>query len=124
VVDSDGDAHEPASRRIRRLHTLLLSLLTGLGEPVPLDEWSTLWLDPTADTGFAPSAARWQAERLASRAKQTGATVALTLMMMAGAEPGEESGMVVSSAIEGLERVGLDTEARGIALEAAIAAGL
>jgi len=124
AVDGDGDTHEPPARHIKRLQTLLLSLLTALGEPVPLDEWSTLWIDPTGDAGFAPSAARWQAARLAMRDKQTGATVALALMMLAGAEPGEESAMAVSSAVESLQRVGLDSEAHLIAVEAAVAAGL
>ncbi len=124
ALDGEGDTHEPPNRRVKRLHTRLLSLLTALGEPVSLEEWSPLWLDPTGDAGFVPSASRWQGERLASRNQQSGATVALALMMLAGAEPGEESAMTVSSAIEGLMRVGLEAEARQIALEAAVAAGL
>lgn len=124
VVDSDDDAHEPVVHRTKRLQTKLLSLLTALGEPVSLAEWSNLWSDSNADPGFTPTASRWQAERVAARNHQSGATVALALMMLSGADPGEESEIALSSAVEGLHKVGLDTEAREIAVESAVAAGL
>ena len=71
-----------------------------------------------------PSAALWTDQLQAAQAKRLGETVLTTLILArAGDRLGTEP-VVLARAVAGLKAVGLDAEARAIALEAALAAGI
>ncbi|HJU17708.1 MAG TPA: hypothetical protein VJ770_14725, partial [Stellaceae bacterium] len=101
---------------------LRIALLSALGRPVPARLWLLLpaaaW--NTAAVPRAPVAAQLVLAS-AAPAKRVGETVLAALALAAS---GESDPVLLHAAIGGIERVGLDADARRFAVEAALAAGL
>jgi hypothetical protein len=101
---------------------LRIALRAAFDRPVPAQEWSRLpagsWTSPgPPDAPVAP----WLVLLTAVPAKRVGETV-LASLMIAGAK--ERSPVALCAAIGGLDRVGLAADARRLAVDAALAAGL
>ena len=71
-----------------------------------------------------PDVAVWTRQQEAANGKRTGETVLLTLLLARAGDHLSGEPIVLSRAIGGLKAVGLDGEARALALEAALAAGI
>jgi hypothetical protein len=108
--------------RDKKQASLMLALLTSLGLTFSSDDVSPL-LDGAHEASL-PSAALWMDQLEASTAKRIGETV-LTSVILArdGAQLAREP-IVLSRVISGLKTAGLEDDARALALEAAIDAGL
>ena len=103
---------------------LLYSLLESFGHAVPGDAWTPLY-GRAGTTGAAlPVAAVWHGLRAAAAAGRVGETILHVLIILGEEGPARISPTVLQEAIAALRQVGLDADARAVAVEAVIAAGL
>ncbi|HZT18721.1 MAG TPA: hypothetical protein VFA23_04915 [Dongiaceae bacterium] len=113
-----GGNSEPALR--------LLAVFDGLGEPMA-GGWSMIG-DPAARDLAAPAPAPDPAVLFnladAAAGKRTGETVLLAIYALGPAGPARCDPISLSRAIAALRQIGLDSEARAIALEALVASGV
>jgi hypothetical protein len=104
---------------------VLVALSAALGQPVPPADWIGLpeasWTDAGASS---PPPAAWLELAEAAHAKRVGETVPSAVMVAAPTGALPTNPVVLFTAVSGLKRVGLDGDARRLAVEAALAAGL
>ncbi len=108
----------------RRHAALLYTLFESLGEPVPTPLWDALLDGPQRVTVAMPRPALWQRLAGAVDAMRVGETVLLSLLALGEGGPAEANPVVLRRVLLSLRGVGLETTARRIALEAAVAAGI
>lgn len=119
------DVKESAIRRVARQESRLLTLLQATGDQIPNEQWAALWSSlPAEDTGTATATARWQALSTAADAHRVGETVALILLSTGGKSLAQVSDATLDRALSALRGLGMDSDARRLAVEAAVAAGL
>jgi hypothetical protein len=112
------------SDRIRDRAEMLFSLFDGLGEPIPDGLWEMLLDGPERATVAMPRAALWFRLQTAAAASRTGETVLLSLLALGEGGPTQADPVVMRQVLIGLRGVGLEKDARLLAVEAAVAAGL
>jgi hypothetical protein len=103
--------------------TLLLALLEGLDRAAPDEAWDGLarvQIDPAANL---PSPAVLRRLEVASATERRGAAVLATLITFGDEGPAGCHPIVVGMAIAGMRYIGLQTEARGLALDAIVGNG-
>jgi hypothetical protein len=71
-----------------------------------------------------PNAALLYALDEASEARRIGETVLLSLIVLGEQGPGESHAYALSTVLTALGRIGLESEARALAIEAALASGI
>jgi hypothetical protein len=101
---------------------LLVSLAAALGEP--LGGIDSAGLLRAAHQGMLPNGALWLDQQQAAKAGRIGETVLTTLLLASAGDRLSGEPIVLAHAIAGLEAVGLDADARAIAVEAALDAGI
>jgi hypothetical protein len=101
---------------------LLETLLTALGESVNSTDLGLL-VQP-AHQATLPNGALWLSQQQAAAAGRLGETVLTTLLIATVGERLSAEPTVIARAVSGLKAVGLDSDARALALEAALTAGL
>lgn len=101
---------------------LLLSLAAALGEPVDAIDLAGL-LEPP-HRGVLPNGALWRDQQQAAKAGRVGEAVLTTLLIASADGRLSSEPIVLAHAISGLEAVGLDADARALAVEAALDAGI
>lgn len=107
-----------------RRHTMVLGLLQALGEPVSSADWLTPLTDATVDATPVPDAAILRALDMAAAHGRVGETVALSLIALGNEGPARVHPEALFRAVAALKRVGLEPEAKALALEAMAAAGV
>ena len=112
------------SDRIRDRAEMLFSLFDGLGEPIPDGLWEVLLDGPERTTVAMPRAAIWYRLQTAAAASRIGETVLLCLLALGEGGPTQADPVVMRQVLVGLRGVGLEADARLLAVEAAVAAGL
>ncbi|MBM3488801.1 MAG: hypothetical protein FJX67_19575 [Alphaproteobacteria bacterium] len=109
--------------RVRRV-VVVYGVLDALEKPVGPQRWLDLVRHGgAAATGAFPDAARLYALRQAADEVRVGETVLFALLALGPAGPAAMHPFALTTALAALAAVGLDDEARALALEAAIAAG-
>jgi hypothetical protein len=98
----------------------LLAIFEGLGEP-SVGSW--ILIDPEPAGAGTPDSGLWFNLGDAASKRRIGETVLLTLHALGDGGPGGANSIMLSRSISSLRLIGLDTEARALAIEAAIAAG-
>ncbi len=116
LKQSDGEA-------TRAQMAMLFTLFDALGQTVPADAWDGLVKGAAPAQTVMPDPAVWSALGRAAADKRRGAAVALALIALGQAGPAKASPMTLAAVIGALRQVGLDGDARAIALEAAAPAG-
>jgi len=116
------DAVAAAAGRDRKQATMLLSVMKALDLPVAPADWAAL-IGPAAP-GTLPNAAVWLDQQDAAAGKRVGETVLTTLILARDGDHLSTEPVVVARAVTGLKAVGLEADARALALEAALGAGL
>ncbi|HLN25769.1 MAG TPA: antifreeze protein [Patescibacteria group bacterium] len=109
--------------QIRR-GAVCLSLLSAFGEKIPSEEWLPLYDGPLLVTSLHPRPALWNGLRVATEDLRLGETVLLSLASLG--EPGltQSDPSDLYRVVSGLRLLGLDADARALAVEAAIANGV
>ena len=118
-----NDLNKAQPKAARATATMVYSLLESLGKQVSGAAWSKLVGRPGARATQAPDAALWKALGDASENGRVGETVLYALIALGAGGEDARSPISVGAVVGALRKVGLEAEARGIALEAAIAAG-
>jgi len=116
------DAVVAVGKRDAAQGTLMLSLLPELGTAVTPGDWAPLIGAPHG--AAMPDFAVWTRQQEAATGKRVGETVLMTLLLARAGDHLSGEPIVLSRAVAGLEAVGLESEARAVALEAALAAGI
>jgi hypothetical protein len=109
----------------------LVAVFEGLGEPIGAS-WSMIGQRDPANAGArangpnaaAPDPALWFNLGDAAHGHRIGETVLLALYALGEGGPARANPILLSRAIDSLRQIGLDAEARAIATEAAVAAGV
>ncbi len=101
----------------------LFALLDGVGAPVPGPVWSQELRPPLQRSMSVPAGALWRGLDRAAAARRLGETVLFALHMLNGA-PAAAHPEVLAASLRALRAVGLDQEARQIAVATAIAMDL
>jgi hypothetical protein len=99
------------------------ALLNAVGEPVTPADWATLIVLPPAAGAPMPNAALWLAGRDAVAAHRMGEGLLDALVMAQSGGRLSNEPIVLAEAVTRLGALGLEAEARHLALEAALAAG-
>ncbi len=108
---------------LNRGQTLLRAVFQALGERDPLS-WGQIAAEGEVANRIAPNAALLYALDEASESRRIGETVLLALIVLGAEGPGESHAYALSAALTALTRVGLEAEARALAIEAALASGI
>lgn len=103
---------------------LLYNLLEALGDELPDRQWESLLAGPPQRTTVMPRPVIWRSLKNAAALGRIGETVLLSLVALGQAGPTQADPTVLRAVIESLRAVGLDDEARALAVEAAVAAGI
>jgi hypothetical protein len=101
----------------------LLALLEGIGVPVPETAWQRLLAAPDPGSAPAPAAPLWRALEDAAADRHLGETVLLALYMLGG-QPQAAHPEALAAGLRALRSVGLNQEARAIAMATALQMGL
>ena len=118
-------AWAPATEPVRQsLGGVLLTVLEALGDEVPAADWDALLTVGGIETEAMPTAAVWRGLAQASADERTGATVALALIALGEGGPVSAHSAALGAVITALRRIGLESDARALALEATLAKGL
>jgi hypothetical protein len=104
--------------------TLLYNLLEALGDKVPSDRWENLLDGPSRLTAVMPRSALWEILNKATEGVKRAETVLVALLVLGELGPNQINPIVLRQIIISLESVGLSSEARSLALEAAIVGGI
>lgn len=101
---------------------LLVALFSALGDKLNSFDFTRL-LQP-AHEGTMPDTALWLDQRQAVASARLGETVLTSLLLASAGDRLTSEPIVLARVVSGLEAVGLDADARALAVEAAIAAGI
>lgn len=103
---------------------LLYNLLEALGDTVPDRHWGPLLAGPPQIATVIPRPALWRGLAVAANNGRVGETVLLSLLTLGQAGPNQANPTVIRRVIMALRAVGLEADARALAIETAIAAGI
>lgn len=103
---------------------MMFSLFESLGRSISPEMWASLVGVTPVVNGDTPDAAMRFALRHASESKRVGETVLMSLLTLGDKSIADANPLTITTVITALRRVGLEAEARALALEAAIGAGL
>ena len=103
----------------------LLNLLAAVGDPVRAEDWrAVLAVPPAPSAASPPPPALWQGLTLAAREGRSGEVTAFGLAALGEAGPHAGSPVTLAKVIESLMMTGREADARALAVEAALVAGL
>jgi hypothetical protein len=106
----------------QRQADLLVGLASALGMPLNGVDFGTLLR--STHSGTLPNGALWLDQQQAAKARRLGETVLTTILLASAGDHLSPEPLVLAQAITGLEAVGLDADARALAVEAALDAGI
>ena len=113
---------ERSAARAPKQAALVLSMLDALDEPVPQRLWNRL-RDAGLQRSALPPAKIWEGMLAAAAEGRRGETV-LYALTAAGGEDALKNPAIMHGVIRALRQIGLEADARALAVEAAIVAGV
>ena len=108
----------------RRATVLALSLLEAMGVEAGPGRWGDLLAEGLPARVPAPNVAWARALDEASASGRVGETVLIALLGLSGSNSDRPGAAAIRMVVESLRRIGLESEARALALETAVAHGL
>ncbi len=123
-VSAGGEKKEVDMETVRARATLLFNLLEALGDKVPGHRWEALLAGPSQLATVMPQSALWQMLNQSAHEVKRGEVVLISLLTLGQLGPKQINPIVLRKIIASLNLVGLTSEARALAIEAAIASGL
>ena len=124
ILKKRNETNPDDSEVSRNLAILVYCLLDGLGEDVPDAHWEVAMNGPVRVSTVMPQPAIWRSLEVAASNKRVGETVLLSLLAIGQTGPLQANPIVLREVLISLRKIGLEKEARNLALEAAIAFGL
>jgi len=109
-------------RRVRA--GFVFTMFEALGYAVPPADWQALASAPPTESGTQPSPATWYGLRAATNESRLGETVTYALLALGDGGPGAASALTFDTVVRALRAMGLEREARALALEAVLARAL
>ena len=103
---------------------MLFTLYEAMGAPVPAEAWDSMLSGPLIQTGFVPSPALSNALADAAANKRVAEAVLLSLLTLGTIGPEGADRAALTDTIAALRAIGLDREARAVAVEAALGHGI
>ncbi|MBH61934.1 MAG: hypothetical protein CL569_05695 [Alphaproteobacteria bacterium] len=103
---------------------IVLTLMDAVGYDVPESLWQELMEASLTVTAYLPSVQLWRALETASQDFRVGETVLLSLLALGEVGPARANPTTLHAVISALRRVGLEADARSLALESALSKGL
>ncbi len=103
---------------------LILSAFMALGEPVAIQDWLDLMDRRTHSSIDLPRPQIWNGLSLAAQNGRIGETVLFAVLALNEEGPASVSPVVLSHVVSSLMSIGLENEARRVAVEASLAQGL
>ena len=103
---------------------IVFTLMDAVGYEVPESLWQELMRAPLTVTAYLPSVQLWRALETASLDFRIGETVLLSLLALGEVGPAGANLTTLHSVVSALRRVGLEADARSLALESALSKGL
>jgi hypothetical protein len=119
---AEAEAADGTEREARA--ALFYTLLEALGQPVPAEAWQRLEHGAVATGGTVPSILVRHGLAAAASSARTGETVLYTLLCFGEDGPAGADPTVLAEVIIALRKIGLEADARAIAVEAALGRGL
>ncbi len=116
-----SQADLPADERFERA-ALVFTLLEGLGHEILARDWEALFEGRLSVPVVMPAPVLWRGLGEASASGAVGETVLMALLALGERGPAEANATTLGAVVEALGAVGLEAEARAIALEAVLAA--
>ncbi|MEQ8509489.1 MAG: hypothetical protein RIF37_11860 [Rhodospirillaceae bacterium] len=116
------DSRPPGLRAADK--ALVLSTLMALGEPVASEDWLDLMDQRTHSSIELPRPQIWNGLSLAAQNGRIGETVLFAVLALSEEGPEGVSPVVLSHVVSSLMTIGLEKEARRVAVEASLARGL
>ncbi len=104
--------------------SLLLTLLEGLGRPAPEEAWDGLGRAQTDRADHLPAPSVLRTLEVSAATDRKGLAVLAALATFGPEGPAGTHPLVIGMALAGLRNIGLEVEARALAVDAAIGAGL
>ncbi len=104
--------------------TLFYALSEALGDLVPDTSWEELLLNAKPEHRLLPNASVSRALNEAAGGLRQGETILLSMVMLGDGGPGFAAPQTMGSIVQGLSAVGLPQDARSLALDAALRAGI
>lgn len=115
-----GQQDLPETRRLEKA-SLIYTLFEAFDYPVPTGDWFALMNGPLSTGANIPSAAALRGLRIATRGGRIGETVIYALLILGNTGPAGVSPQTLEEVVRALRAVGLDEDARAIAVEAVLA---
>ena len=109
---------------VRARSYLMLNLLEAMGDIVNDSEWERIMVAAPLGSAIFPNGAVWRQANTAAVSGRVAETVMLNAIMVGQGNLGQIDSTVMRTAVENLRGVGLVDDARVLAVEAAISAGL
>ena len=122
--NAENEENPVAPEMIRARAALLYNLLDSFGDAVGDSEWGPLLDGPPQSTVLMPQPALWRSLDIAAQNLRVGETILLSLLALGESGPAQANPTVLHKVIKSLRTVGLEREARALAVEAAVASGL
>jgi hypothetical protein len=118
-----GNSGSPDSSPRPSQFAMLFALRSALGEDASAESWIPLYVAGPHDA-TVPGIALWLDQQRAATDKRVGETVLTSLILARAGERLTGEPIVLARVVAGLKLVGLEREARALAVEAALDAGL
>ncbi len=115
-----GQFDLPEARRQERAN-LLYTLFEALGYSVKKEDWMALLEGPLTVSAYMPAPAVWQGLKLAAAEGRVGETILYALLVLGETGPADANPVTLLTVIGALRQIGLEGDARAIALEAMLA---
>jgi hypothetical protein len=118
-----GQLDSPETRRLEKA-SLIYTLFEAFDYPVPAKDWFALMDGPLSTGAHIPAAAALRGLRTATREGRMGETVIYALLILGDTGPAGVSPQTLDEVVRSLRAVGLDADARALAVEAVLASTL
>ena len=115
-----GQLELPEARRQERAN-LMYTLFEALGYRIKSEDWLALFEGPLTVSAYMPAPAVWQGMKLAAAEGRVGETILYALLVLGETGPADANPVTLGAVIGALRQIGLEGDARAIALEAMLA---
>jgi hypothetical protein len=122
IASREGKSADVEAAQTRA--TLLYNIIEALGDLVPTRSWEALLDGPPQTTAVMPQPALWRMLNQAVVEEKRAETVLICMLALGQSGPTQVNPIVLRQVVLSLRLVGLASDARALALEAAVAAGL